>query len=58
MRLIIVSNRLPFTFVRDRTGESSIEPGIGGLVTALAPVLEDRVGRWIGRTGSTEVSLS
>ena len=50
-RLIIVSNRLPVVFQRDEDGMLSWRPGSGGLVTALAPVLRDRGGVWIGWSG-------
>ena len=49
-RLVIVSNRLPVVFERTGSGLRS-RPGSGGLVTALAPVLRDRGGIWIGWSG-------
>lgn len=51
-RLVAVSNRLPIALVRegDKWG---IRPGVGGLVTALAPVLKNRGGLWIGWTGAS-----
>ena len=50
-RFIIVSNRLPMTI--ERQGEAlRVEPSCGGLVTALAPVLRDSDGVWIGWTGT------
>jgi len=52
-RLVVVSNRLPFIFKRDNTGAWIAEPGGGGLVTALLPVLRDRGGVWIGWPGAT-----
>lgn len=52
-RLIVVSNRLPFQFKRDERGEWRAEPGGGGLITALLPVLRNRGGVWIGWTGAT-----
>ncbi|MBI4538452.1 MAG: trehalose-6-phosphate synthase [Gemmatimonadetes bacterium] len=52
--LIVASNRLPFVLERDASGEWRIEPGSGGLVTALVPVLRDRGGIWIGWPGSVE----
>lgn len=55
-RLIVVSNRLPFAFRRDRRGSWRAEPGSGGLVTALLPVLRDRGGTWIGWPGVAEES--
>ncbi len=51
-RLVVVSNRLPVVLSRDAAGEVSLSPGQGGLVTALAPVLRDRGGVWIGWTGT------
>lgn len=51
-RLIVVSNRLPFTCKRGITGEWKIAPGAGGLVTALLPVLRNRGGTWIGWPGT------
>ena len=52
-RLIVVSNRLPVVFRTDDDGRLRREPGSGGLVTALAPVLRDRGGIWIGWPGTT-----
>ena len=52
-RLIVVSNRLPFTFRRDDDGRWQAEPASGGLVTALLPVLRHRGGMWIGWTGAS-----
>jgi alpha,alpha-trehalose-phosphate synthase [UDP-forming] len=51
-RLIVVSNRLPFAFRRAPGGRWHAEPGSGGLVTALLPVLRDRGGTWIGWPGA------
>jgi trehalose 6-phosphate synthase len=50
-RLVIVSNRLPVAAVRSADGAWSLRPGSGGLVTALAPVLEERGGLWVGWPG-------
>jgi trehalose 6-phosphate synthase len=55
-RLIIVSNRLPIVLSRDSEGNWQVEPGSGGLVTAMAPVLRDRGGVWIGWPGTTAVT--
>jgi len=52
-RLVVVSNRLPVVLSRAGRGWS-IEPGSGGLVTALAPVLRNRGGIWIGWPGATD----
>ena len=50
--LIVVSNRLPVVLSRE-TDSWHVEPGSGGLVTALAPVLRDRGGTWIGWPGTS-----
>ena len=50
-RLVVVSNRLPVV-VEDRAdGGLDVRPGGGGLVTALAPVLRNRGGLWMGWLG-------
>ncbi|MCF8106199.1 MAG: trehalose-6-phosphate synthase, partial [Desulfohalobiaceae bacterium] len=49
--LVIVSNRLPLVLKNDGAGEIKVEMGAGGLVTALAPVLKNRGGIWIGWPG-------
>jgi trehalose 6-phosphate synthase/phosphatase len=50
-RLIVVSNRLPFAL--DSTGEDlwTVTPAVGGLVSAIEPVLRGRGGTWIGWPG-------
>ena len=58
MNLVVLSNRLPFALVRDGEGSWKVEPGSGGLVTALRPVLQDRGGRWIGWPGVTSEELA
>ncbi len=52
-RLIVVSNRLPFVIQNQSDGGPRLVPGSGGLVTALAPVLRNRGGMWIGWPGQT-----
>ena len=52
--LIVASNRLPFTLTRQEDGTFQIEPGTGGLITALLPVLRDRGGVWVGWPGISE----
>ena len=50
--LTIVSNRLPVVMNCD--GDSwKVEPGSGGLVQAMNPVLNDNGGRWVGWPGVT-----
>lgn len=49
-RLVVLSNRLPFSFARSgRRWRADLSSG--GLVTALLPVLRNRGGTWIGWTG-------
>ena len=55
-RLIVVSNRLPVRVVREEGG-ISLRQGAGGLVTAMAPVLKDRGGLWIGWPGANEAGM-
>jgi len=52
-RLIIVSNRLPVVVNKAEEGWR-LQPGSGGLVTALSPVLQEKGGLWIGWPGSDE----
>lgn len=49
-RLIVVSNRLPIVLNRTQEGWD-VEPGSGGLVTAMEPVLRERGGLWVGWPG-------
>lgn len=49
-RLVIVSNRLPIA-ISYEDGQLKASSGSGGLVTALAPVLKNRGGVWIGWPG-------
>jgi trehalose 6-phosphate synthase len=51
-RLVVVSNRLPVVLSVSE-GRWKTESGSGGLVTALAPVLRDRGGLWIGWPGTS-----
>jgi len=53
-RLMIISNRLPVVF-EEHDGKLRSRPGSGGLVTALAPVLRNRGGVWIGWSGQPDV---
>ncbi|MFB3815679.1 MAG: trehalose-6-phosphate synthase [Terriglobales bacterium] len=50
-RLIVVSNRLPFT-LQAGAGGISARPSSGGLVTALTPILRQTGGCWVGWTGT------
>lgn len=57
-RLIIVSNRLPIIVSKDSEGKPTIAGASGGLVTALAPVLSNRGGVWIGWPGVAVEEIS
>lgn len=50
-RLIVVSNRLPFTVTCDEDGKYQAQPASGGLVSAMVPALRNRGGVWIGWPG-------
>lgn len=52
-RLVAVSNRLPIVLKREE-GKWHVEPGSGGLIAAMAPVLQDRGGLWIGWPGTDD----
>ncbi|RKZ08186.1 trehalose-6-phosphate synthase [bacterium] len=54
-RLVIISNRLPIILEKEN-GKWKTIPGSGGLVTALAPVLKNRGGMWIGWPGTSELT--
>lgn len=53
-QLIVVANRLPVRLDED-TGEWATSPG--GLVSALAPVLRQRQGTWIGWPGTPDQEM-
>jgi trehalose 6-phosphate synthase len=57
-RLVVVSNRLPVAAVHDTDDAWSLRPGSGGLITALAPVLEARGGVWVGWPGTVGGKIS
>jgi trehalose 6-phosphate synthase len=52
-RLVVVSNRLPIV-VDQQNDHWEIQAGSGGLVTALAPILQNQSGLWIGWPGCGE----
>lgn len=49
--IVVVANRLPVQRVRSARG-SGWGPSPGGLVTAMAPVLRERGGLWVGWSGT------
>ena len=52
--IIIVSNRLPVILKETEKGKIEVKKGAGGLVTAMAPVLKNRNGTWIGWPGNVQ----
>ena len=50
-RLLVVSNRLPFSIRKDREGVWHSEATSGGLQSAMRPILARRGGEWIGWPG-------
>ncbi len=52
-RLLIVSNRLPVV-IDHEDDEWTIRPGTGGLITALAPIMKENRGIWIGWPGNVQ----
>lgn len=49
--MIVVSNRLPFVLQRDSFGNLERKASAGGLVTAVAPVVINGDGLWVGWPG-------
>ena len=53
--LVVVSNRLPVSLDRDpEGGEWRARASSGGLVTAMAPLMQRKGGTWIGWPGAVE----
>jgi len=51
-RLIVVSNRLPIVISKEND-QWGIQPGSGGLITALTPILKESKSLWIGWPGTS-----
>jgi alpha,alpha-trehalose-phosphate synthase [UDP-forming] len=52
-RFLLVSNRLPYQIDLDEDG-TTLKRGVGGLVTALEPIMQHTGGTWIGWSGNYE----
>jgi trehalose 6-phosphate synthase/phosphatase len=52
-RLVVVSNRLPIVISKE-DDQWRIQPGSGGLITALNPILKENKSLWIGWPGAGE----
>lgn len=55
--LVVVANRLPVDVTLDESGEPHWTRSPGGLVTALAPVMAQGEGAWVGWGGSPGLEL-
>jgi trehalose 6-phosphate synthase len=53
-QIIVASNRGPVSFTRNETGELSMRPGVGGLVTALSGALGVCGGLWVASAMTDE----
>lgn len=53
-RLLLVSNRLPFTVKLDQRGDVSLTPSVGGLATGMRSLLEKGLATWVGWPGISE----
>lgn len=56
-KLIVVSNRLPFTRQVDHEGNTTWCKSTGGLITAMDPILRSTDGVWVGWDGHPVSSL-
>src|SRR5580692_11676423 len=52
-RLVVVSNRLPVSFVSE-DGKLTAKVSSGGLVSALEPLLKEHGGLWVGSAGTQD----
>jgi len=53
--IVVVSNRLPITVEKVEKGQWVAHSSVGGLVTAMGPVLRNHGGKWIGWLGAQEM---
>ena len=54
--VVVVANRLPVDLVEQDDGSIDWTRSPGGLVTALAPVMQQQRGAWVGWSGSADVT--
>ncbi|XP_068221141.1 uncharacterized protein Tps1 [Palaemon carinicauda] len=52
--MVVVANRLPFILAKDSKGQLVRKQCAGGLVTAVAPVVVETEGLWVGWSGLHE----
>ena len=52
-KLILISNRLPVTVEKKKSGETSINPSVGGLATGLSSLSKKHICIWVGFSGNT-----
>lgn len=51
-KLVVISNRLPFVIQKNEDGQIVRKHSAGGLVTAVAPVVVENEGKWVGWPGA------
>jgi len=56
--LVVVANRLPVEETTDSNGETGWTRAPGGLVTALAPIMQKSHGVWVGWPGKAGLDLA
>ncbi|MEE6281484.1 alpha,alpha-trehalose-phosphate synthase (UDP-forming) [Georgenia sunbinii] len=54
--VVVVANRLPVDLVENSDGTTSWTRSPGGLVTAMAPVMQQQGGAWVGWSGSPDAA--
>ncbi|SNS62338.1 trehalose 6-phosphate synthase/phosphatase [Micrococcales bacterium KH10] len=55
--LVVVANRLPVDLRLDDEGNATWKRAPGGLVTALAPLMQSNEGAWVGWTGTPDLAI-
>lgn len=57
-RFVVVANRLPVDITVQADGSVATQRAPGGLVTALAPLMRERSGAWVGWGGKPDLELA
>lgn len=55
--LVVVANRLPVDLRLDESGNATWKRAPGGLVTALAPLMQSNEGAWVGWPGMADLAI-
>ncbi|MFQ6112143.1 MAG: trehalose-6-phosphate synthase, partial [Nitrospinota bacterium] len=56
-RLLVVSNRLPFSAVKTQEGVE-LRPAAGGLISAMTPIMTAQGGLWVGWGGAISPEMA